>query len=101
MPQSDEPKALPPEGEGAPRSIAQRPPNACWRPRSTPSAHGTGRLQSPDRLGSKQHRRNRRARLEERVRRGYHPRRGGRYDSEEDWSPSPEPPGLRVFNWAI
>jgi hypothetical protein len=46
-----------------------------------------------DRLGSEQHRRDRRARLEERVRRGYHPRHGGRYDSEEDRSPSPEPPG--------
>jgi hypothetical protein len=56
---------------------------------------------APDRLGSEQHRRNRRSRLEERVRRGYHPRRGGRYDSEEDRSPSPEPPGPRVFIWAI
>jgi hypothetical protein len=45
MPQFDEPRALPPEGEGAPRSIAQRPPDACGRPRSTPSAQGTGRLQ--------------------------------------------------------
>jgi hypothetical protein len=45
MPQSDEPRAPPPEGEGAPRSIAQRPPDACGRPRSTPSAHGTGRPQ--------------------------------------------------------
>jgi hypothetical protein len=45
MSQSDEPRALPPEGEGAPRSIAQRPPDACGRPRPTPSAHGTGRLQ--------------------------------------------------------
>ena len=45
MPQSDEPKALSPEGEGAPRSIAQRPPDVCGRPRSTPSAHGKGRLQ--------------------------------------------------------
>jgi hypothetical protein len=35
------------------------------------------------------------------VRRGYHPRRGGRYDSEEDRSPSPEPPGPRVFSRAI
>jgi hypothetical protein len=35
------------------------------------------------------------------VRRGYHPRRGGRYDSEEDQSPSPEPPGPRVFSRAI
>jgi hypothetical protein len=45
MPQSDEPNALPLEGEGAPRGITQRPPDACGRPRSTPSAHGTGRLQ--------------------------------------------------------
>jgi hypothetical protein len=45
MPQSDEPRALPPEGKGAPRSITQRLPDACGRPRSAPSAHGTGRLQ--------------------------------------------------------
>jgi hypothetical protein len=54
-----------------------------------------------DHLGSEQHRCDRRARLEERVCRGYHPRRGGRYDSEEDWSPSPEPLGPRVFSRAI
>jgi hypothetical protein len=53
---------------------------------------------APDHLGDEQHCR---ARLEERVRRGYHPRRGGRYDSEEDRSPSPEPPGPRVFSRAI
>jgi hypothetical protein len=45
MPQSDESKALPPKGEGAPRGIAQRPPDACGRPQSTPSAHRTERLQ--------------------------------------------------------
>jgi hypothetical protein len=56
---------------------------------------------APDRLSDEQHRRDRRARLEERVRQGYHPRRGGRYDSEEDQSPSPEPPGPRVFSRAI
>jgi hypothetical protein len=54
-----------------------------------------------DHLGNEQHRRDRRARLEERVRRGYHPRRGGRYDSEEDRSPSPKPPGPRIFSRAI
>jgi hypothetical protein len=48
---------------------------------------------APDRLGDEHHCRDRRARLEEKVCRGYHPRRGGRYDSEEDRSPSPEPPG--------
>jgi hypothetical protein len=56
---------------------------------------------TPGRLGDEQHRRDRRARLDEKVRRGYHPRRGGRYDSEEDRSPSPEPPGPRVFSRAI
>jgi hypothetical protein len=45
MPRSDEPRALPPEGEDAPRSIVQCPPNACRRPRSASSAHGTRRLQ--------------------------------------------------------
>jgi hypothetical protein len=55
----------------------------------------------PDRLGDEHHRRDRRACLEEKVRQGYHPRRGGRYDSEEDRSPSPEPPGPRVFSRAI
>jgi hypothetical protein len=58
-------------------------------------------LAAPDRLGNEPHRHDRRARLEERVRRGYHPRRGGRYDSKEDRSPSPEPPGPRVFSRAI
>jgi hypothetical protein len=56
---------------------------------------------APDRLSDEPHRRDRRARLEEKVRRGYHPRRGGRYDGEEDRSPSPEPPGPRVFSRAI
>jgi hypothetical protein len=81
MPRSDGPRALPPEGKGAPRSIAQRLPD-----------RGTQCLQPRGRLGNEHHRRDRRARLDEKVRRGYHPRRGGRYDSEEDRSPSPEPP---------
>jgi hypothetical protein len=55
----------------------------------------------PNRLGNEHHRRDRRARLDEKVRRGYHPRRGGRYDSEEDRSPSPEPPGPQAFIRAI
>jgi hypothetical protein len=45
MPRSDGLKALPPEGKGAPRSIAQRLRDSCGRPRSTPGARGTGRLQ--------------------------------------------------------
>jgi hypothetical protein len=56
---------------------------------------------APGRLGNEHHLRDRRAHLDERVRRGYHPRRGGRYDSGEDRSPSPEPPGPRAFSRAI
>jgi hypothetical protein len=54
-----------------------------------------------DRLGNEQHHRDHLAHLDERVHRGYHPRRGGRYDSEEDRNPSPEPPGPRAFSRAI
>jgi hypothetical protein len=56
---------------------------------------------APGRLGNEHHRRDRRARLDEKVCRAYHPRRGGRYDSEEDQSPSPEPPGPQAFSRAI
>jgi hypothetical protein len=58
-------------------------------------------LAAPGRLGNEHPHRNRRTHLNERVRRGYHPRRGGRYDSGEDRSPSPEPPGLQAFSRAI
>jgi hypothetical protein len=56
---------------------------------------------APGRLGNERHRRDRRARLDEKVSRGYHPRRGGRYDSEEDRSLSLEPPGPQAFSRAI
>jgi hypothetical protein len=56
---------------------------------------------APGRLGNEHHPRDRQAHLDEKVRRGYHPRHGGRYDSGEDRSPSPEPPGLQAFSRAI
>jgi hypothetical protein len=56
---------------------------------------------APGRLGNEHHHRNRRTHLDERVRRGYHPRSGGHYDSGEDQSPSPEPPGPQAFSRAI
>jgi hypothetical protein len=66
----------------------------------------TGRMRdatpaTSGRLGNEHHHHDRRARLDEKVRRGYHPRRGGRYDSGEDRSPSPEPPGPQAFSQAI
>jgi hypothetical protein len=45
MSRSDGPKALPPEGKGTLRSIAPRLPDSCGKPRSTPGARGTRRLQ--------------------------------------------------------
>jgi hypothetical protein len=45
MSRSDGPKALPPEGKDTPRSIAPRLPDSCGKPRSTPGARGTQRLQ--------------------------------------------------------
>jgi hypothetical protein len=56
---------------------------------------------APGRLSNEHYRRDRRAHLDEKVRRGYHPRRGGHYDSGEDRSPSPEPPGPQAFSRAI
>jgi hypothetical protein len=56
---------------------------------------------APGRLGNEHPHHNRRTHLDERVRRGYHPRRGGRYDNGEDRSPSPEPPGPQAFSRAI
>jgi hypothetical protein len=41
------------------------------------------------------------SRVDTRAAVGYHPRRGGRYDSGEDRSPTPEPPGTRVFSREI
>jgi hypothetical protein len=55
----------------------------------------------PGRLGNEHHHHDRRAHLNERVHRGYHPRRVGCYDSGEDRSPSPEPPGPQAFSHAI
>jgi hypothetical protein len=56
---------------------------------------------APGRLANEHHRRDRRAHLDEKVHRGYHPRLWGRYDSGEDRSPSPEPPGPQAFSRAI
>jgi hypothetical protein len=41
------------------------------------------------------------SKAEARAAAGYDPRRGGCYDSDEDRSPMPEPPGTRVFSREI
>jgi hypothetical protein len=81
------PKAgVPPEHRTATSRFMREASVHTGRTRNTAPA-------APGRLGNEHHRRDRRAHLDEKVRRGYHPRRGGRYDSGEDRSPSPEPPG--------
>jgi hypothetical protein len=101
MPRSDGPKALPPEGRGTPpehRAATSR----FMREASVHTGHTRDATPAaPGRLGNEHHRRDRRAHLDEKVRRGYHPRRGGRYDNGEDRSPSTEPPGPQAFSRAI
>jgi hypothetical protein len=48
MLRSDGPRALPPEGRDTPRSTAPRLPDSCGKPRSTPGARATQRLQPRD-----------------------------------------------------
>jgi hypothetical protein len=48
MPRSDGPRALPPEGRDTPRSTTPRLPDLCRKPRSTPGARATQRLQPQD-----------------------------------------------------
>jgi hypothetical protein len=87
-------QGYPPEHRAATSRLVQEASVHTGRTRdATPAA--------PGHLGNDHHRRDRRARLDEKVRQGYHPRRGGRYDSEEDRSPSPEPPGPQAFSRAI
>jgi hypothetical protein len=85
-------------------AAVRRAESSASRRQGYPSEHraATSRFTAaPRRLGNKHHHRNRRAHLDEKVRRRYHPRRGGRYDSGEDRSPSPEPPGPQAFSRAI
>jgi hypothetical protein len=74
-------QGYPPEHRAATSRLMRKASVHTGRTRdATPAA--------PGRLGNEHHRRDRRARLDKKVRRGYHPRRGGRYNSEEDRSPS-------------
>jgi hypothetical protein len=87
-------QGYPPEHRAATSRFMQEASVHTGRTRNTAPA-------APGRLGNEHHYRDRRAHLDEKVRRGYHLRRGGRYDSGEDRSPSPEPPSPRAFSQAI
>jgi hypothetical protein len=102
MLRSDGPKALPPEGRGTPPPEHHAATSRFMREASVHTRHTRNTAPAAlGHLGNEHHHRDRRAHLDERVRRGYHPRRGGHYDSGEDRSPSPEPPGPRAFSRAI
>jgi hypothetical protein len=87
-------QGYPPEHRAATSRFMQETSVHTGRTRDTTPA-------APGRLGHEHHRRDRRAHIDEKVRRGYHHKRGGRYDSGEDRSPSPEPPGPQAFSRAI
>jgi hypothetical protein len=78
-------QGYPPEHRAATSRFVREASVHTGRTRNTAPA-------APGRLSNAHHRLDRRAHLDDKVRRGYHPRRGGRYDSGEDQSPSPEPP---------
>jgi hypothetical protein len=87
-------QGCPPEHRAATSRFMQEALVHTGRTRDvTPTATGC--------LGNEHHRRDRRACLDEKVHRGYHPRHGGCYDSGEDRTPSPEPPDLQAFSRAI
>jgi hypothetical protein len=87
MPRSNGPKALPPEGKGAPPEHRATTSRLMWEASVDTGRTRDGTPAAPDCLGDEQHHRNRRARLDERVRRGYHPRREGRYRHSRETTP--------------
>jgi hypothetical protein len=100
MPRSDGPRALPPEGKGTPGASRRDFPIHAGslgphRAHAGRDACGPGspRQRAPSPRPSSPPRRKGAPRLP--------PRAWGRYDSGEDRSPSPEPPGLQAFSRAI
>jgi hypothetical protein len=80
-------------------SAAERPANPGRTPAKERLLDTRGQAQDGDARNVINARRT--GNTETRAMAGYHPRRGGRYDSREDRSPTPEPPGTRVFSREI
>jgi hypothetical protein len=76
-----------------------QPANQGWTPVRDRILDTRGQAQDDDARNVNNARRTGNA--ETRAAVGYHPRRGGRCDSREDRSPTPEPPGTRVFSREI
>jgi hypothetical protein len=93
------------DGAGGPEpsvhtgGAAERPVNPGHTPAKERLLETHGQAQDGDARNVINARRTRNA--ETRAAAGYHPRRGERYDSWEDRSPTPEPPGTRVFSREI
>jgi hypothetical protein len=79
--------------------VAERPANPGRTPTKERLLDTRGKARDGDARNVINTRRTSKA--EARAAAGYHPRRGGRYDSDEDHSPTPEPPGHRVFSREI
>jgi hypothetical protein len=67
MPRSDGPKALPPEGKGAPLEHHTMTSRLMREASVRTGRTRDGTPTAPDRLGNEQHHHDRRARLDERV----------------------------------
>jgi hypothetical protein len=79
--------------------VAERPANPGRTPAKDRLLDTRGQARDGDARNVINARRTSKA--EARAAAGYHPRCGGRYDSDEDRSPTPEPPGTRVFSREI
>jgi hypothetical protein len=101
MLRSEGPKALPPEGKGAPRSIAQQLPDSCGRPRSTPGARGTRRLQPRVASATSTTAATIEPDLTRRCAEATTPGVGDATTVRRIGAPSPEPPGPQAFSQAI
>jgi hypothetical protein len=77
----------------------ERPANQGWTPVKERILNTRGQAKDDDARNVINARRAGNA--EARAAAGYHPCRGGCYDSREDRSPTPEPPGTRVFSREI
>jgi hypothetical protein len=80
-------------------NAAERPTNQGLMPVKERILDTRGQSQDGDARNVINERRT--ANAEARAAPGYRPRRGGVYDSREDRSPTPEPPGTRVFSQDI
>jgi hypothetical protein len=101
MSRSDGPKALPPKGRGAPRSIAPQLPDSCGKPRSAPGARATQRLRPWVASATSTITATVEPTSTRRCTKATTPGVGDTTTAGNDRSPTPEPPGPQAFSRAI